>query len=68
MPHGKCGKGKVEGYKLEIRGILATLNAQSSNVDESAPHFTTIYPHTATTSVRESGTPSTLLRGPCTEY
>ena len=68
MPHSKYGKGKVEGYKLEIRGILATLNAQCPNMDKSTLHFPTIYPRTATTSVHESGTPLTPLRRSRTEY
>ena len=55
MPHVKYNKGKVEEHKLEIQRILANLNAPSSNVDEYVPHPATVYPHTATASISESG-------------
>lgn len=69
MPHTMRNKGKVEGHKLEIRGILNDLNTPNSNVDESPPHLAPIYSlGTVTTSSSESGTFLAQSRRPCTEY
>jgi hypothetical protein len=57
MPHTMQNKGKVEGHKLEIQGILGALNASGSNVNECSPTLAPIYSlGTATTAVSESGT------------
>jgi hypothetical protein len=62
-PHIEYNKGKVEEHKLKIQGILSTLGALSSPLDEnfnvggSVPHLVHVDPHgTATTSVSEGGT------------
>jgi hypothetical protein len=56
MPHIMYNKGGVQGYKLKIQEILGALNAPSSSVGEGVPNLAPVYPHTATTSVSESGT------------
>jgi hypothetical protein len=57
MPHSMQNKGKVEGHKLEIQGILGALNVLGSNINELSPTLAPIYSlGTATTTVSESGT------------
>ena len=56
--HIEYNKSKIEERKLEIRGLLATLNTPlDKNIDTGGrdPHSAH---ETATTSVSESGTPS----------
>jgi len=56
MPRTKRNKGKVEEQKLRIQGIFDTLNAPSAPLDETIP--VNSY-SAATTSIPESGAPST---------
>jgi hypothetical protein len=64
MLHIKYNEGKVERYKMEIREILATLNAPGPLLDgdlsvgEGAPRPAPVYPRVnAIASSAESGKP-----------
>jgi len=66
MPHIEYDKGKLEGRKLEIRGILGTilgtLNTplnENPTLSERGPHPAPVDPRDTATagSTSESGTP-----------
>ena len=65
-PHIEYNKGEIEGYKLEIQGILGTLNLDGNlTVGEHTPRPVPTVPYdAATTSAFWSGTPSARLCRP----
>jgi len=58
MQRSKRNKSKVEGQKLKIQGILDALDGSLPTDSRNA----------ATTSISESGMPSTIPSPSCAEY